>query len=334
MGGSRRAAAVLLAGALVMMLAFAVSYVGAFHRPAPHRVPIALVAPAADATRTAAELNRLPGGPLRAHPVATLTSARSQIDGRQVYAAYDAETDTLYVADAANPATATAVTLTIDQVLAAQHQPAARVVDLKPLPASDPNGTVPFYSVIAWVFGGYLAAVLIGLAVGTRSSSVRRAIERIGALAAFALIGSLLEILILRTSFGVLHGHLLGLWASGMLIVLSSGLATAGLQALAGMAGTGLVILWFVIIGNASSGGPFARPLLPGFWRTVGGVLPPGAGIDLIRGVLFFGGSRILGPIVVLLCWLAGGGAIALWRGGRAVDPEEAEVELATAAAL
>jgi hypothetical protein len=28
-----------------------------------------------------------------------------------------------------------------------------------------------------------------------------------------------------------------------------------------------------VILGNAASGGPFARPLLPGLWRTIGGVL-------------------------------------------------------------
>jgi len=38
-----------------------------------------------------------------------------------------------------------------------------------------------------------------------------------------------------------------------------------------------------VILGNSASGGPFARPLLPGLWRTIGGVLPPGAGVDLTR---------------------------------------------------
>ncbi|HEV7177904.1 MAG TPA: hypothetical protein VGN29_20585, partial [Solirubrobacteraceae bacterium] len=43
------------------------------------------------------------------------------------------------------------------------------------------------------------------------------------------------------------------------------------------------VILVFVLLGNSASGGPFARPLLPGLWRTTGGVLPPGAGVDLAR---------------------------------------------------
>jgi hypothetical protein len=47
----------------------------------------------------------------------------------------------------------------------------------------------------------------------------------------------------------------------------ASGAATAGIQAAAGPAGTGIVILVFVILGNSASGGPFARPLLPGLWR-------------------------------------------------------------------
>ena len=72
---------------------------------------------------------------------------------------------------------------------------------------------------------------------------------------------------------------------------LTSGAATAGIQAAAGPAGTGLIILVFVILGNSASGGPFARPLLPGVWRTIGGVLPPGASVDLARSALFFDGA-------------------------------------------
>jgi uncharacterized membrane protein YbhN (UPF0104 family) len=55
------------------------------------------------------------------------------------------------------------------------------------------------------------------------------------------------------------------------LTIFASGAAAAGIHAAAGPAGTGLVILAFVIVGNPASGGPFARPLLPGLWRTIGG---------------------------------------------------------------
>jgi hypothetical protein len=132
----------------------------------------------------------------------------------------------------------------------------------------------------------------------------------------------------------VFAGHVIALCAIGALTIFASAAATAGIQAAAGPAGTGLVILVFVILGNAASGGPFARPLLPGLWRTIGGVLPPGASVDLSRSALFFDGARIAGPILVLLGWAALGTALAIALGGRIVDMVEAEREAAAGAAL
>ncbi len=88
-----------------------------------------------------------------------------------------------------------------------------------------------------------------------------------------------------------------------------------------------------MILGNPAAGGAYARPLLPGFWGTVGGLLPPGAGVDLVRSILYFDGARILGPIAVLVAWALIGAALALWRGGRVVPREQAEIEAAAAAA-
>jgi hypothetical protein len=89
-----------------------------------------------------------------------------------------------------------------------------------------------------------------------------------------------------------------------------------------------------VILGNAASGGPFARPLLPGLWRTIGGVLPPGASVDLARSALFFDGSRIAGPMLVLAAWAAIGAALVIALGGRVVSMVEAESEAAAGAAV
>jgi hypothetical protein len=120
----------------------------------------------------------------------------------------------------------------------------------------------------------------------------------------------------------------------GALTIFASGAATAGIQAAIGPAGTGIVILVFVILGNAASGGPFARPLLPGLWRTIGGVLPPGASVDLARSALFFDGARIAGPILVLVGWAVAGTLLALALGGRITDPVDAEAEAAAGAAV
>jgi ABC-2 family transporter protein len=325
-----KAVAVVLVPALVLMLAFAFFYVGAFHDPTPHHVPVAVVGPPA----VAAQLSRLPGDPLDARRASSRPDALSQIDDREVYGAYEAATNRLFVASAANRATAIALEQTFDRAAAAQGRPAVRVTDVKPLPRTDPNGTAAFYAVIAWVFGGYIGATLIGLIGSARSSSRRRAAARVGALAGFAIVAGVLSVLMLRTSFDTFSGHVVALCAIAALTIFASGAATAGIQAAAGPAGTGLVILVFVILGNSASGGPFARPLLPGLWRTIGAVLPPGASVDLARSALFFDGARITGPILVLVVWAALGTALALALGGRMMNPADTEAAAAAGAAV
>jgi hypothetical protein len=329
-GAAPKAVALVLLPALVLMLAFAFSYVGAFHEPTPHNVPLAVVGPPS----VAARLDALPGHPLDPRATTSRQAALSQIDDRKVYGAYEAATNRLFVASAANRATAIALERTFNAVAAAQGRPAVRVTDVKPLPPKDPNGTAAFYAVIAWVFGGYIGATLIGLIGTPRSRSHARAAARIGALAGFGLVAGVTSVLLLRASFDVFSGHVLALCAIAALTVFASGAATAGIQAAIGEAGTGLVILLFVILGNAASGGPFARPLLPGLWRTIGGVLPPGASVDLARAALFFDGARIAGPILVLVGWAALGAALVIALGGRVVSAVEAETEAAAGAAI
>jgi hypothetical protein len=329
-GPTAKAVTLVLVPALVLMLAFAFFYVGAFHEPRPHRVPVAVIGPPALAT----QLNRLPGDPLDARPVRSRQDALTQIDDRQLYGAYEAATNRLFVASAANRATAIALEDTFDRIAAARRRPAARVTDVKPLPATDPNGTSAFYAVVAWMFGGYIASTLIGLIGAPRSTSRKRATARIAALAKFAVVAGVLSVLILRASFGVFSGHVIALCAIAVLTIFASGAATAGIQAAAGPAGTALVILIFVILGNSASGGPFARPLLPGLWRTIGGVLPPGASVDLARSALYFDGARIAGPIAVLAVWAALGTVLALALGGRIMKPAETEAAAAAGAAV
>ena len=325
-----KAVTLVLVPALVLMLAFAFSYVGAFHEPLPHRVPLAVVGPPA----VAAQLNRLPGDPLDARQASSRRDALSQIDDRNVYGAYDAGTNRLFVASAANRATAIALEETFNRAAAAQSRPAPLVSDVKPLPLKDPNGTAAFYAMIAWMFGGYIASTLIGLIGSPRSGSRQRAGARIGVLAGFAVVAGILSVVMLRACFGAFSGHVVAMCGIAALTIFASGAATAGIQAAAGPAGTGLVILVFVILGNSASGGPFARPLLPGLWRTIGGVLPPGASVDLARSALFFDGARIAGPILVLVGWATLGALLSLALGGRVMDPVDVEARAAAGAAV
>ena len=66
----------------------AFSYVGAFHEPTPHHVPVAVVGPPA----AAVQLSRLPGDPLEARQASSRSDALSQIDDREVYGVYEPAT--------------------------------------------------------------------------------------------------------------------------------------------------------------------------------------------------------------------------------------------------
>ena len=58
-------AAVLVIGVLALQLAFITSYLGAFHNPKPHEIPLAVVTPRTEITDQAVQrLSALPGDPL------------------------------------------------------------------------------------------------------------------------------------------------------------------------------------------------------------------------------------------------------------------------------
>src|SRR3954465_5670215 len=130
MAPTPKAVAIALLPALVLMLAFAFSYVGAFHEPVPHNVRVAVVGPA----RAASQIDALPGDPLDARGAGSRAVPLAQIDDRKVYGAYDVATNRLFVASAANRAMAIALERTFDTVAAARAQPAVRVTDAKPPP--------------------------------------------------------------------------------------------------------------------------------------------------------------------------------------------------------
>ena len=51
-------------GVLLLQLGFILCYLGAFHSPTPHRIPVEVVAPAQAAGQIVDKLNGLPGEPL------------------------------------------------------------------------------------------------------------------------------------------------------------------------------------------------------------------------------------------------------------------------------
>ncbi|WP_067469090.1 DUF3533 domain-containing protein [Actinomadura macra] len=305
----------LVAGVLALQLGFILSYIGALHSPTPHRIPVAVVAPAPAAGQVVATLDGLEGDPVRARTAASEQDARRLIMDRTVDAAIivDARgtTDTLLVASAGGPAVSTTAEQIAGRLEGAQHRQ-VRVVDIRPPGAKDGRGLSSFYLILGWVIGGYLAAAILGLAGGARPANPRRSVIRLGALAVYAVLSGLGGVVVAGPLLGALTGHFFALWAVGTLVVFATAAATAAFQTLLGIIGIGVAILLFVVLGNPSAGGVYPTSLLPAFWRAIGEWLPTGAATTAVRNVVYFSGHDIAHALWVLAAYAIAGTAVTL----------------------
>ncbi len=305
----------LVVGVLLLQLGFILSYAGAFHAPTPHRIPLAVVAPAQVSATTVGQLDAIAGSPVQAVAVANRAVAERRLRDGDTAAVFVVDptgtTDTLLTAGAAGASLQTAVTAVLTGVDTAQHR-TVTARDVVPLQAGDGRGLTGFYLVIGWIVGGYLVASLLGVATGARPATLRRASFRLGAVVPYAVVSGLGGALIVDQWLGALTGHFVALWWLGALLVASAATVTMAFQVLLGTLGIGITVLVFVVLGNPSAGGAYQRELLPPFWRALTDVLPNGAGTDTVRRIVYFGANGVTGHLLVIAAWVVVGTAVTL----------------------
>lgn len=305
----------LVSAVLLIQLGFVLSYVGAFHHPTPHAVPIAVVAPAQISGQLVNELNAIHGHPLHATAIASQTGARTLLRHGSTSGVLivnpTGKTDALLVAGGGGAATATAVEDVIAQAEASQHR-SATVTDAVPAQPGDARSLSGFYLVIGWLVGGYLVAALLGIATRPRPATTRRAIIRLMVLVPYAILSGLGGAIIVGPVLGAVTGHLLAMAALGTLIVYCAATVTTAFQVFLGTIGVGLTLILFVVLGNPSAGGAYPAPLLPAFWRAIGGALPNGAGVEALRRIVYFGAYNITDNLLVICAYIAVATATAL----------------------
>jgi hypothetical protein len=314
---STRVVALVIA-VLVLQLGFIASYLGAFHNPRPHDIPLAVVAPSGAppgvAGQAVAGLNRLPAHPLKARTAPTAAAGRALLDNRTVYGVLllgPAKTDTLQIATAAGASISAAVTKVITQADRAQGR-IVIVDDVIPAGPGDANGLSAFYLVVGWMVGGYLVSAILAIAKGSRPVNLRRALFRLAALALYAIVSGLGGAIIAETILSALRGHFFALWGFGALVVFAVGAFTMALQVLFDLVGLGIAILLFVVLGNPSAGGPYPSYLLPTFWAAIGRWLPPGAGTDAVRTIVYFPAASLAHSLAVLGAYALVGIAVTM----------------------
>jgi hypothetical protein len=285
----RLAAGGLIAALLVTVL-FAFSYVGALHDPHPQRMPIAVVDP------TSAAAVRSSNGLFAPRTYNNESAVRAALRRRDVLVAL--LPPRLLIASAGGYAATQTAVAAFTRV-----QPKLRVVDVAPLPSGDPRGLTLFYLTVALIFGGYIAATFVTTLIGPRAEDRRGATIRVAALAGYSLVAGFLTAIVVGPWIGAVPGHVAQVGAIGALVVFAAAAATSGLQSLLGRAGTLVALILFLLLGNPSAG-LYPGSFVPGFWRIIGPWLPGGAALSALRGTVYFGGTAIGAPLLLLALYI------------------------------
>jgi hypothetical protein len=283
--------------ATVMGSLFVATYSLALGDPVPHHIDVGIVGDPAAHPRAVDSVQRAAGGGLVFHRYASVAAARQALGEQNVYAALDltSRPPTLYVASAAGASVARVLET------ASAAKPTVRLVDTHPLPRTDPNGLDIFYLMLVTTIIGFLTVFQVrGNADGL---GLRRWTEFVVGVAVCASLvltlvdGPLLHRLDLPVleSWGILALHLLAVASF-----------TSLMSVLLGRWAILPTWLFFVVLGNSSSGGAVSPPLLPQPLGFVSQWLPSGATVTALRDAVYFGPYQHARPIAVLATWAAG----------------------------
>ncbi|GAA1792434.1 ABC transporter permease [Nostocoides veronense] len=224
-------------------------------------------------------------------------------------------------ASAASPVAAQALT-GVSQKLAAQAAeqakasgqaaPAVTTTDIVPFGEKDPRGSNLAVAGLPLAMGGMLGGVLVSLLVTGHK-------RRLGAVAAYAVVGGLALAAVLGPWLHVLTGSYLGAAA----IIGSALFATAalivGLHGLIGQPGIAIGAVITLFLGNPLSGMSLPKEFLPWHWGEIGQFFVPGASGTLLRLESYFPNASMTHGWLVLAAWSLVGVAM-LWFGPRRDD--------------
>jgi hypothetical protein len=282
--------------ALTSVLAFTGIYTAAYKDPKPHDIPVGVVGSGAAAAQLQAGLDRGAAGGFDVRAYDSEAAARSDLLDTEVQGVLvpGASGDRALVMYAFGKSPTDAVVA----AFTAASGPDLAVRDLEPLPADDSRGMSPMWTVLGTVvpsmtFGAMLMLLGGGLPARTRWLLI----------AAFAPLAGLVSAVTADVVVGTLSGAFLPLAASSAVLAFGVSAAVHGLGRALGFPGIGLAVLMLLLLGQASSGGAVTPLFVPDFFGTVAPWLPTGAGVSLLRNVVYFDGAAIAGPLMVLAGW-------------------------------
>jgi hypothetical protein len=300
-------------GALIVVIAvpviFAITLL-TFAWPAarlqPRDLPLGLAGPAQATQPIEQRLAQQPDA-YSVHRYADEQAARNAIENRDVYGAIVASATgvKLLTASAASPVFAGMIersfaTPQIEAGLKAAKQPLPQIEDVVPADTDDPRGSVLSSLVLPLVLSSVITAVLLTLK--GRPGRLEAA-----ALVVAASLGGIVGIAMVQSWLSAFGGPWLVNAGVLCLTMLAIAATLTGLSSLMGHAGLALGGLTMVLVANPWSGISSAPELLPQPIGLIGQLLPPGAGVNLLRSTAYFDGNGGDWHLAVLFGWAAFG---------------------------
>ena len=301
-----RKAVVLLAIAIALSALFVASYSLVLGRPMPRDIPAGIVGDARVQQEVVSQLESATGGSLAFRTFDSVAAVQRALGDQSIYAALVVTPDRSQLL--VSSATGVSVSRVVQQAVGSQHvSPPLEVIDLHPLPPSDPQGLVSFYVTLGATILGFLS--MFQLRAHAAQLSLR---EWLAFLVALAVLGGLALAVVVGPLLGALPAPFADLWAAASLEIAAAALFASAMLVLFGSAAIIPTWVLFVILGNTSSGGAVAVPLLPGFFAFVGRYLPPGATVNILHAASYFPSAQRIEPFVVLAVWILGAAAALL----------------------
>jgi hypothetical protein len=290
-----RKVATILTIALLMTASFVAAYTVALGRPLPRHVLVGMVGqPSAQVLGAL----RLSPDEFETIDYPSRDAALEAVAEQRITAVVDATANPpeLLLSTASDPSAARALA---QHAQSAAGPEAPRVVDLNPLPTSDPAGLATFYLVIAATLLGFVTMFQLRANVKTLNLS-----RWLGVVGTLAVVGGAVLAGVAGPLLGALTTSYPELW-----LLVSMQIAVAALfnsTMLVLIHRWAIIVTWtvFILLGNTSSGGAVSASLLPQPFAFLNHALPSGAAVSAIHAATYFPDHQRVLPFLTLLGWL------------------------------
>ncbi|MCP2339531.1 hypothetical protein [Actinomadura rupiterrae] len=289
---------------LIMCIGMGFAYLGAFHKPEPHELRVAVVGGGAPAQVLAQTIKDKAGDALDVRTVPSREAAVAQLKDQKIFGAYEPGTPELLVATAGSDTTATAVQKIFTDVASAQHAP-LKVTDVAPPAKGDPTAQGLFFLLVALSIGSYTSVAAIGGAGAPLPMRIRTLIA-LGTATIVSAIGTLFA----GPVFHLVDRDLPALF--GMSFLYTSGilLIGVGLHTFLKRFTMLAMMVLFVMLNFTTAGGVFRPELQNGFFASLHSFWTGAGFVEGIRSLLYFDHHNLGAHILTLALWLAAGAAL------------------------